>query len=300
VVKDCLLFLIAAFGLGLALCATAQAQDAKQGLPLKAKNAPLKVMSFNLRFASPNPPHSWPQRRPVMSESLRVSSPDLIGTQEGVYYQLRDIADDRPEYDWIGIGRDGGSRGEFMAVFYRKERLEPLEFDHFWLSDTPHVVGSTTWGNTNIRMVTWVRFRDKLTDQEFYFWNTHLDHQVQIAREKAAALILERANALKTTLPILLVGDFNAAARANKAYDILLEGGFTDTWFSAAQRGTDVATFHGYKPPTPNGPHIDWILSRGAVTAHQSEVITFEKDGQQPSDHFPVMATLSFSGTIAQ
>ena len=53
--------------------------------------------------------------------------------------QLQDIAADLPAFQWIGVGRDGGSRGEFMAVFYRTARLEPLAFDHFWLSDTPEV-----------------------------------------------------------------------------------------------------------------------------------------------------------------
>ncbi len=71
-----------------------------------------------------------------------------------------------------------------MAIYYRRARLEPLEFDHFWLSDTPDRIGSTSWGNTNRRMVTWVRFKDRESAQEFYFLNTHFDHQVQAAREK--------------------------------------------------------------------------------------------------------------------
>ena len=82
-----------------------------------------------------------------------------------------------------------------MAVFYRKSRLEPMAFDHFWLSDTPEVIGSTTWGNTNRRMVTWVRFKDRADGREFYFWNTHLDHQIQAAREKGHwAVVVMAAN----------------------------------------------------------------------------------------------------------
>src|SRR5687768_5268874 len=131
----------------------------------------LCVMTFNLRYASDKQPHAWPTRRPIMAECIRNSSPDLIGTQEGLFQQLKDIAADLPAYSWIGLGRDGGSRGEFMAVFYKKDRFEPLEFDHFWLSDTPTVMGSTTWGNTNRRMVTWVRFKDLQTNKQFYFFN---------------------------------------------------------------------------------------------------------------------------------
>ena len=75
-----------------------------------------------------------------------------------------------------------------------RTRLEPLAHDHFWLSDTPEVVGSSTWGNANRRMVTWVKFRDLATAKEFYHFNTHLDHEVQTARERGAALIRRRVD----------------------------------------------------------------------------------------------------------
>ena len=129
----------------------------------------LCVMTYNLRFASPVPPNAWPQRRPIMRELIQNVSPDLIGTQEGLHHQLQDMASDLPTYDWIGVGRDDGlEKGEFMAVFYRKKRLEPMTTNYFWLSDTPEVAGSSTWGNKNRRMVTTVKFRDLQTKQEFY------------------------------------------------------------------------------------------------------------------------------------
>ncbi|MEW6307089.1 MAG: endonuclease/exonuclease/phosphatase family protein [Verrucomicrobiota bacterium] len=201
------------------------------------------------------------------------------------------VAEERKS-EWIGLGRDGGSKGEFMAVFYRKDRLEPLEYDHFWLSDTPEVIASTTWGNTNRRMVTWVRFRDRLTKREFYFFNTHFDHQIQEAREKSAALVLNRVEALKTTLPVLLVGDFNAVAGRNKAYEALVKpGAFTDSWATApVRRNEGIATFNGFKEISRSGDRIDWILYRGAVKALETEIVTFARDGRFPSDHFPVVA----------
>lgn len=262
----------------------------------------LTVMTFNLRYASDTPPNAWPQRRPVMKACLELVQPDLIGTQEGVYHQLKDLAADLPAYDWIGTGRDGGSRGEFMAVFYRRARFEPLEFDHFWLSDTPNVIGSATWGNTNRRMVTWVRFRDRQTHGEFYFWNTHLDHAVQLAREKGAALIRDRVNALKTALPVLLVGDFNAVAGANPAYDLLVKAdGFQDTWRLARERrNADFNTFNGFTTPGRESRRIDWILARGAVEVDWSEIVTFARDGQFPSDHFPVVARLRLRPATAR
>lgn len=256
----------------------------------------LCTMTYNLRYASNTPPNAWPVRRPLMRDQIRHINPDVFGTQEGLYHQLKELASDLPDYAWIGVGRDGGSRGEFMAVFYRTGRLEPLEYDHFWLSDTPNLIASSTWGNTCRRMCTWVRFRDLRTGHQFYFVNTHLDHEVQAAREKGAALICQRLDALKTTLPILLVGDFNADAKANKAYDIVINAGFTDSWFSANKRiGDDVATFHGYKGIVKDGPHIDWIMTRGPVSVDAAHIPTFSRNGQFPSDHFPVVAWLRFA-----
>lgn len=260
--------------------------------PAAGASDELVVMTFNLRYASPQPPNSWPQRRGVVKELIEQTAPDVIGTQEGLYQQLKDIAADLPRYQWIGTGRDGGSRGEFMAIFFRADRLEPLEFDHFWLSDTPEVIASSTWGNTNRRMVTWVKFRDRQAGRDFYLVNTHLDHQVQIAREKSAKLILQRIDKLRTSLPIILVGDFNAAAGDNQAYTTLVgEGTFVDTWIEAEKRGEEIGTFHDYRGPRP-GPRIDWILARGPVKCLFSEIVTFAQNGQYPSDHFPVVARL--------
>ena len=252
----------------------------------------LTVMTYNLKFASFTPPDAWPQRRPLMSELIQKIAPDVFGTQEGLYGQLQDLAADLPGYEWIGMGRDGGSRGEFMAVFYRKARLEALAFDHFWLSDTPETMGSKTWGPKLARMVTWVKFRDRQTKKEFIFVNTHFDHQVQEAREKSAELVRKRVGAFDAALPVLLVGDFNAAAGKNKAYDLLTgDKFFTDTWTTASERVNDgIATFNGFKGIQKGGPRIDWILSRGAVTTDRIEIVTFSRDGHFPSDHFPVVA----------
>jgi endonuclease/exonuclease/phosphatase family metal-dependent hydrolase len=254
----------------------------------------LCVVTYNLRYASPTGPNAWPQRRPLVVRLIRQLDPDVLGTQEGLYGQLRELAADLPDYDWIGLGRDGGSRGEFMAVFYRKRRFEPRAFDHFWLSDTPEVIASTTWGNRNRRMVTWVRFYDRQTGREFYFWNTHLDHEVQAAREKSAELIRKRVADLPGDVPVLLVGDFNAAAGANPAYDILTRDGFfADAWALARVReGENLGTFNGFERMPVGGPRIDWILVRGAAEVDRIRIDAWQQDGQFPSDHFPVAAWL--------
>ena len=90
---------------------------------------------------------------------------------------------------------------------------------------------------------------------------------------------------------MLLVGDFNAAAKASAAYSTLTAGGFlTDLYRAAPQRsGEDLNSFHGYRAPRHDGIHIDWLLGLGGWQARSGEVVTFAVDGQHPRDHFPVM-----------
>jgi endonuclease/exonuclease/phosphatase family metal-dependent hydrolase len=256
---------------------------------------PMVVMTYNLRYASSRAPNAWPDRRPVMKDCIRKIMPDLIGTQEGLYDQLKDIASDLPEYEWIGLGRDGGSHGEFMAIFYKRDRFEPLEYDHYWLSDTPAVIASTTWGNSNRRMVTWIRFRDRTSNIEFYMLNTHFDHQIQEAREKSAKLVRERAVKLNPALPIIFTGDFNAVAEDNPAYTTFVgDGFFADTWKTAAKRNGDptLNSFNGFEPALHESKRIDWILTRGPFQVESTQIVDFARNGQYPSDHFPVVARL--------
>ncbi|MBZ5497424.1 MAG: endonuclease/exonuclease/phosphatase family protein [Acidobacteriia bacterium] len=286
---------VLAVTLAIVVTGAAAAFYAASGLASEAVS--LRVMTFNLRYAGSKPPNSWSERWPVMRNCIRRLAPDLIGTQEGLYAQLKDLAADLSDYEWIGLGREGGSRGEFMAVFYRRDRFEPLTYDHFWLSDTPAVIGSSTWGNTNRRMVTWVRFRERSTGREFYFWNTHLDNDIELARQKGAALIVERVDQLRTDLPVLLTGDFNSAAGSSKPYEILVkDGGFADTWSLAREHVNEkLNTFNGFKPPVEGGSRIDWILVRGAVAVEKIEIVTYSENGQTPSDHFPVVAWLTLA-----
>lgn len=252
-------------------------------------------MAFNIRYAHTNPPNLWPDRRAAVREVIVESGADLVGTQEGLYQQIVDMDRDLPDFEWIGLGREGGSRGEFMAVFYRPIRFEPLEYDHFWLSDTPSVIGSASWGNRIPRMVTWVRFRDRLSEREFYFVNTHFDHESQPARERSAAVLLERIRDFDPNLPVIVTGDFNAEAAGNPVHETLTSpDAFSDTWVETNEAEPEIGTFHNFLGPAEarGRARIDWILTRGSVEALETQILTDHLDGQYPSDHFPVIARL--------
>ncbi|MFE5317856.1 endonuclease/exonuclease/phosphatase family protein [Paenibacillus sp. NPDC056579] len=253
-------------------------------------SGPLRLMTFNLRTANAADDQPWEKRRPAMKQLIEQEQPDLIGTQEGIQRQIKDLESDLPGYDWIGVGREGGSLGEYMAIFYNKTRLKPLEQDHFWLSDTPNHISSTGWGNRIPRMVSWVRFQDLHNRKTFYMVNTHLDHESEPARQRSAQLIIDRLKEFDPNVPVLLTGDFNTYP-GGATYSAFIDGGLHDAFLDAHQRVNDtLGTFHNYKDPIGGGSskRIDWILYRGKVNVIRGEIVTSTLDGQYPSDHYPV------------
>ncbi|TCP57450.1 endonuclease/exonuclease/phosphatase family metal-dependent hydrolase [Tamaricihabitans halophyticus] len=256
----------------------------------------LHVMSYNLRYASDQSPNSWDERRPAMAQLLNDERPSLIGTQEGLHDQLTDVQADLPDsYEWIGVGREGGEDGEYSAIFYDTTRLEMLSEENFWLSDTPDVPGSTSWGNELPRMVTWGKFKDTVTGTEFVAMNTHFDHKSENARLRSAELIRDRVAELDANLPVVLTGDFNANT-SSEPYSILTaEDALLDSWNTAGEQLTpEYATFGGYEEPA-EGDRIDWLLTDDQVAVEQVGINPFEHEGQYPSDHLPVQTLVTLN-----
>lgn len=52
----------------------------------------------------------------------------MFGVQEGLIDQLHYIDAECPQYARVGVGRDDGAeKGEFMAVYYLRDRFELLD-----------------------------------------------------------------------------------------------------------------------------------------------------------------------------
>lgn len=263
-------------------------------LPVLAACAPgLRVMTYNVRYASDTPPHDWAARRPVAAALIRHARPDLIGTQELLARQGDDLVQDLPGYRWFGRDRRGNHADEHMGIVYRTDRLRLVDQGDFWLSDTPDRPGSAAWGADLPRMATWGVFetRDR-RPRRFLFLNTHLAHRSQDegARERSARLIVERLPALAQGLPVVVAGDFNADP-SSPTYAVMA-GALTDAWAAAPRRSGPTGTFHDFTGRPAK--RIDYLFLRGfrpgTVTTD-----TYSKDGQYPSDHFPVRTRLRFA-----
>jgi endonuclease/exonuclease/phosphatase family metal-dependent hydrolase len=262
-------------------------------LPASAATAPpLCVMTFNVRYPAPDDgANRWELRRDLMVATIRAQHPDVIGTQELYKEQGDYIVGKLPHYAWFGIGRRGDDGDEHMGVFYRTDKLRVLASGNFWLSDTPDVPGSDTWGHPFPRMVTWARFEVKASGRRFTFYNTHLPYRDsdEAARTRGAELIFARLRALPAGEPIVLTGDFNTAP-SSPAHAVLRQM-LTDARLAAPERSGPDATVHNFTG-TPDR-RIDWILVRGFRPTAVRTVTTHEGN-RYPSDHFPVVTDLAW------
>ena len=278
---------------GCAVLATSHAPLAGQAAapqPAGLPGAPLKVMTFNLRYGTaPDGDNHWSKRREQVFALLRDEQADVIGVQEALTGQLEEIVRNVPGYAYVGVGRaDGHKAGEYAAILYRTARLAVRRSDTFWFSDTPTVVKSTTWGNRIERICTWAYVDDR-EGPAFYLFNVHLDHESQLSREKSAALLLARMAARAPAAPVLVTGDFNAGEQ-NPA-TVALTTAMRDSFRERAPHAVEVGTFNGFTGK-PDGDKIDYVFVEPGTTVLDARIVRTNREGRYPSDHFPVTATV--------
>ncbi|MEO5917068.1 MAG: endonuclease/exonuclease/phosphatase family protein [Luteolibacter sp.] len=271
----------------------------------------LNLMSFNVRYENPGDldDHAWRQRVTGAVRMIRREAPDIIGVQEALHGQAADLWASLPDYEFFGIGRDDGLRaGEYSGIFYRKERFKPDPDDHgtFWLSDTPAVVGSRTWGNEIPRVAAWIRLIDLSTMRGFYVFNTHWDHRNQESRERAALLIAQRIDTRKQVdEPVTLIGDFNSLL-SNPGIVYLtgksgVVAGSKQSWSNGlsdayqtlhSNEKNHSTTLHFWKGSREGEVKIDHILVSRGAKIEAAEIVSDDKP--VVSDHFPVTARILF------
>jgi endonuclease/exonuclease/phosphatase family metal-dependent hydrolase len=272
----------------------------------------VSVMSFNIRYGTADDGENrWQNRRQMVFGLVGKYDPDVVGLQEALGFQIEEICKALPRYAMIGGGRDDGkTKGEYSAILYRRERFEVEQGGTFWLSDTPEVPGSITWGNACTRICTWARFIERKTGKTFYHYNLHLDHISQPSREKSVVLLAERIRNRKNSDPLVVTGDFNAGE--NNQAILFLKGKTTvpgkdnanvenpipmvDTFRVLHPDANDVGTFNGFKGDC-TGDKIDFVLTTSDVQALDAQIIRDNVDGRYPSDHFPVTARIRLPAT---
>ena len=256
----------------------------------------LRVMSFNIRYnTARDSANAWPHRKDMAASMIRFHHADLAGLQEALKGQIDDLVERLPGYGWFGVGRDDGrEKGEFSAIFYRKDRFELLEESTFWLSEEPEVIGSKGWDAAITRIVTWGKLRDRSTGKVFFYFNTHFDHRGVRAREESASLLLTKVKEIAGTTPVIVTGDFNSS-ESSEPYRILTESTSTESlrdarYLSVHGHHGPTGTWSGFEVAGTPGEKIDHIFVKNGVRVLQHGMLSDTFDGRFPSDHLPVLA----------
>ncbi|MDI9383949.1 MAG: endonuclease/exonuclease/phosphatase family protein [Verrucomicrobiota bacterium] len=256
----------------------------------------VKVMTYNLRYATTGDgEHFWGHRRGAAEAVVKEYAPDLMGIQEGLLSQLLDLDKVLTDYDRVGVDRSGKGTDEHTVVYYRKDRFALLETETLWLSDTPKVPGSKSWGNNLPRILTWARFQEKSSGNELVMINVHLDHQSEPARQESMKMIVDLVRERFAGQSVVLTGDFNSPGSTGAVHAIAVSKDapeqriFLDAWEEAAVKEGPEGTFHGFRG-VPGSARIDWILGTPQFTPLLAKTISDQYDGHWPSDHFPVFA----------
>lgn len=283
----------------------------------------LNVMSLNIRFdggdTGPGHPDYWPEREPLIEKFLSLTRPDILGVQELMGHQIPAVQRGLSAgYESFGRSRDHDADGERCGIFYNTDRLELISWDQLWLSDTPRVIASATWGNRVPRVVTWGVLRDLVTGRDFTMANTHLDHlftgsdlvlsktpycpSFNHARIKSAEMLNDL---FAGTIPAILMGDFNSHHSGVKEHDWypgtkavheVLTTHFNDTFDATNNHvNPDYGTFNDYGTPSLESPRIDWILSTPDIEVKITTTHTFSVNGRYPSDHLPISALVEIT-----
>lgn len=256
----------------------------------------LTIGTYNIRYDNPRDTGNlWIDRAPVVGSLIRFHDFDIFGTQEGLKNQLNDIATALPQYSYCGVGRDDGKdKGEHSAIFYKKNDFILLNKGDFWLSQTPDKPGLGWDATCCHRICSWVYLQHKKTGKKFYFFNAHYDHQGVQARKESSKLILQKINEIAANEPVIFTGDLNGSHKSEWYRTIATSGKLKDTYKQVKYPYASSASHNGFGRTKDSIDIIDHIFITDHITASKWGVLTDTYHGKYPSDHFPVLAKLSF------
>jgi len=261
---------------------------------LSAQN--ISVMTYNIKLDYPKEgKNSWSNRQAFMTNQIKFHEPDVMGVQEALPNQMKDLDSLLPDYKFIGVGRDdGGNQGEFSAIFYNSKVLKVGQNGTFWLSETPNKV-SMGWDAICNRVCTYGLFENKANGQKFWAFNTHFDHVGKVAKKESVHLILRKMEEInQDKYPVVLMGDFNLEPETENIKmitKVLLDSKSVSKLVFGPE-----GTWNGFNFEKPVKRRIDYIfVSKEFFSVKKYAVLSDSWDTRYPSDHLPVIAELKLT-----
>lgn len=252
-----------------------------------------KIVTFNIRFTYDNAGmESYIYRESLIRHKVMAEKPDVIAFQEVTDPIANDLVACLPEYQIFHHGRNADLNGEGLALALRKDRVELMGLDVYWLSETPYAPGSKYPNSVCPRVAQQALVRLKGSDKTCWVFNNHFDHHPEeTVRVVSMKQVLERVATCKARwdAPVFILGDLNAMPETETmaCCDSFEPVKLADL---AADSGP---TFHGFGR-APEFKKIDYIYSDLDAKATNCQIACWDevRDGIYLSDHYPVSATL--------
>lgn len=250
----------------------------------------MKFVTFNIRYDSgEDGANNFCYRKPLILQKIAAENPDIICFQEVLPHVAVWLKENLTDYYVIGCPRSETLEGEQVSIAFKKDRLNLMKMDTYWLSETPYVPGSRYPEQSDCpRICNEVVLQDQSTKKVFRLVNTHLDHIGTAARKRGLEQILGALDreVFFPEAPVIVTGDFNAEPDSEEMEIIGKAPGFVNVTVGIG------ITYHGYGDAADQ-EQIDHIFLKGGIICESVEKWTDVQDGVYLSDHYPVCATLT-------
>ena len=236
-------------------------------------NKKINLMTYNIRLNTETDSiNKWDNRKEGIVNLIKEENLDVFGIQEALPDQIEYLSNQLKDYDYVGEGRDGGNSGEYSAIYYKRERMNLIETETFWLSETPEIP-SMGW-------------------EELIIYNTHFDHIGKVAREKSASIILNHISKNNyQDKPTVVMGDLNA--NPDESPIKLLSEQLEDSYKKLPIKDP-IGTFSGFDPRSKLSNRIDYIFTKEIKIIDYKHIDKKLPSGLWPSDHLPIFISIVF------
>lgn len=237
----------------------------------------MTAMTFNVYCGSFNT-----TRTNRVLSMMKSYTPDTIGIQEATPSWMTFLKNNLGgTYGFVGLGREGGSKGEHSAILYNKHIFKLVDSGTRWLSNTPTVVSKFS-DSEYIRIFSYALLERIDDGEKILVVNTHIEYTNDAIRIKQLGVLY---NFLKSygDYPTILTGDLNTTP-GSATYNNIIANGFVDSAKSAKTRH-EAATFTNYGS---DNRVLDYVLTSASDFSVSYYKVCNEKiNGSFPSDHHP-------------
>ena len=223
----------------------------------------LKVISYNIRNSeSKDGTNSWVYRYAASAEMINDQKADILSLQEATKDQIYFIEQNFKDYKYAG---------ESSPVFWYKKTVSLIKSGEF-------------------DSATWALIKHKKTGKKFYVVNADLEKTAAAERRAAMNAVLDKVAEINTdSLPVVLTGGLYMKPADPAMADVEAK---MQNARKSAPKTDNTGTYNNWGK---NSDILDHICYSGFSACQEYQTVTKKyADRKFVSDHFPIMALLTF------